>query len=169
MRRKRIEYHYNPVDLENDVAVGIKLSFNADVFPPPDNVAGNLQNPSQSTRSVFQQSYTTEEQAISNLYSLLLTVKGERMMQPLLGTDLPYYVFEPLSDSLMNQIRTELTDDIRYWLPYIIVDAMNVTYDANSSEKSSHTISIGMKFRVTNQGAEQTITIFVTQSGIKIG
>jgi len=171
-KRRRIEYRYNPVDLERDVAVGIKLSFNNQVYPKPAEHAGNLEelaDTERSHRSVFMQSYTTEEQAHSNLYTLILTVKGERRMQPEFGCDLPYYLFEQLDDGLMGRIRAEVIDDIRYWLPYIIVESLDVTYAKEpASESEAHAITMRLRYRVTHQGAEKEITVFVTQSGTKI-
>ena len=59
---------YNPIDLLPDVAVGIKLPFTGK--------NGNL----------FDLSYSTRDQALSNLKNLLLTRRGERIMEPLFGT-----------------------------------------------------------------------------------
>ena len=53
-----------PIDLEKDTAVGISL-------------------PLQSGRGgYFNQTYTTIEQVTSNVINLLLTLPGERYMQP---------------------------------------------------------------------------------------
>ena len=57
MAKERKEYFYNPIDFNNDVAVGVKLPFG-------------------KPNGLFSQSYTTEEQAVSNLKNLLLTRKA---------------------------------------------------------------------------------------------
>ena len=56
MAKQRKEYFYNPIDFKADVAVGVKLPFG-------------------KPNGLFTQSYTTEEQAVSNLKNLLLTEK----------------------------------------------------------------------------------------------
>ena len=66
MAKARKEYFYNPIDFQKDVAVGVKLPFG-------------------KPNGLFAQSYTTEEQATSNLKNLLLTRKGERPFQPEFG------------------------------------------------------------------------------------
>ena len=75
MAKERKEYFYNPIDFNNDVAVGVKLPFG-------------------KPNGLFSQSYTTEEQAVSNLKNLLLTRKGERPFQPLFGSDVYFQLFE---------------------------------------------------------------------------
>ena len=76
------EKRYHPIDLLPDVAVGIKL--------PIVGKNGNL----------FDLSYSTEDQAISNFKNLILTRQGERIMQPLFGTKLQDSLFEQNDDTL---------------------------------------------------------------------
>ena len=63
------------IDFDKVVAVGIKLPFGKPNW-------------------LFAQSFTTEEQATSNLKNLLLTRKGERPYQPLFGSDVYSLLFE---------------------------------------------------------------------------
>ena len=44
--------------------------------------------------SFFNMSHTTEEQAVSNYINLLLTRKGERLMQPQFGIGIQDYLFD---------------------------------------------------------------------------
>ena len=64
-------------DDDPDVRIGVNLPFTR------DNKTG-----------WFDQSFTTLEAAKSNLKNLLLTMKGERLMQPNFGTDLMKLVFD---------------------------------------------------------------------------
>jgi len=105
----------NPIDTEPDVAVGIKL--------PLTSLNGRL----------FDLSYTTHEQAISDLKNLLLTNLGERLYHPLFGTNIPKYLFEPLTDSLYDRIESTIRSAVEYWLPYIIIEDLNIDeYISNS-------------------------------------
>jgi phage baseplate assembly protein W len=107
MAKQRKEYSYNPLDLQKDVAIGVTLPFG---------------KPS----GLFQLSYTTEEQAISNLKSLLLTRKGERVFQPNFGSDVYSLMFENINAGLSEMLTETLTEDINFWLPYIIIDDINI-------------------------------------------
>ena len=138
---KRTEYRFNPLDLNKDIAVGITLPFGKN---------GGL----------FNLSYTTEEQAISNLKNLLLTRKGERVYQPNFGSDIPSLLFEQMNSSLETQLINSLTFDIGYWLPYIIIESVDVSADFDRN-----LVKIQLSFSVTEQGANTQITIFVDSAG----
>ena len=71
----------SPIDQDKDVAVGITLPLRL----------GNS--------GYFEQSYTTLEQVKSNVINLLLTIPGERYMQPTFGSNLYSHLFEQFDDS----------------------------------------------------------------------
>ena len=139
---QRKEYFYNPLDLEKDIAVGVTLPFGSP--------GGGL----------FNLSYTTEEQALSNLKNLLLTRKGERPFQPNFGSTIPSLLFEPMDADLETSIDESLREDIRFWLPYIVVDEIqsDVDFDRNS-------INVRLNVRVTEQGVNTQIILFVDSAG----
>lgn len=150
---ERETYRYNLSDLDDDQAIGILLPINR-----------------QDGR--FNQSYTTEEQAISNLKNLLLTAKGERLMLPDYGSNLPKYLFENIYDSLLFDIETEIRDTIGKWLPYInILDIRVTTNDYNSNMKTDleyHTIYFEITFRVQPYNNDTRIVFFTDESGTNI-
>jgi len=144
MAKQRKEYFYNPIDFEPDVAVGVKLPFG-------------------KPNGLFSQSYTTEEQAVSNLKNLLLTRKGERVFQPEFGSDIYSLLFENIDINIESKMVDTLTGDINFWLPYIVID--NIDVEANQDRNS---VRIELRFRVTEQGANQQIIIFVDSEGAVI-
>jgi phage baseplate assembly protein W len=144
MAKPRPEYFYNPIDFNPDVAVGIKLPFG-------------------KPNGVFTQSYTTEEQAVSNLKNLLLTRKGERPFQPQFGSDVYMLLFENIDENINVRLSDTLRDDITFWLPYIVID--NIDVQSNIDRNS---VRIELSFRVTEQGANQQIIIFVDSEGAMI-
>ena len=122
----RTVYQYKPINDTPDVAVGITLPFNTDGYNR--TISQNYASGSSSAGSVFALSYTTEDQALSNLKNLLLTSKGERFMQPNFGTRIRNSVFEQNTSDLQDVLSTTLQDDIEYWLPYIIINSIVVSY-----------------------------------------
>ena len=60
-------------------------------------------------------------------------------------------------DSLLEE---SLTNDISFWLPYILLNAIEV-----NSEPDFNKVSIKINFRVTSQGANQTIILEVDSQG----
>jgi phage baseplate assembly protein W len=150
----------------NDRAVGILLPFNGDA------VLVDIQYPKQINRKgvvkTFRLSYSTEEQAISNLVNLLLTTKGERLMQPNFGSSIPEFLFEQNSIEARESLRVSVISDIEYWMPYILLDSVQVVSEndiAFPDSYSEHNVQIRIFFRVTNIGANRSITIFV-DSGV---
>ena len=109
---------------------------------------------------MFKSSYTTEQQAISNLKNLLLTTKGERPFQPLFGSDIYSLLFENIQSELDSLLEESLTNDISFWLPYILLNGVEV-----NSEPDFNKVSIKINFRVTSQGANQTIILEVDNQG----
>ena len=141
MAKQRKEYSYQTLDLQPDVAIGVMLPFG-------------------KPKGLFQLSYTTEQQAISNLKSLLLTRKGERLFQPNFGSDVYSLMFENINSDLSSQLDESLRVDIEYWLPYIIIDDINIEVIEDRNY-----VRIELSFRVTEQGANQQIILFIDYAG----
>ena len=141
MAKERKEFFYNPIDFKPDVAVGVKLPFG-------------------KPNGLFSQSFTTEEQAVSNLKNLLLTRKGERPFQPLFGSDVYSLLFELIDKDIEERMSKTLSDDIKFWLPYIVID--NISIDSNPDRNS---VKIQLRFRVTEQGANEQIILFIDSEG----
>lgn len=109
---------------------------------------------------IFNLSYTTEEQAVSNYINLLMTKKGERYMQPNLGVGLNYYLFEQNSDDVRRQLEEEIRTQAELWLPYIFNESITIIDYNGPNISSGNGINIIIRFRVTESGANKTISIF---------
>jgi len=114
---------------------------------------------------IFQKTYTTIDQASTNVKSLLLTRKGERYEQPNFGTDLLNILFEPNVSELKNFITDTITNAVDYWLPYIDVTKLEIV-TMEDDPTLLHDIKISIAFTVTGTNSEKTITIFAGQDGI---
>jgi phage baseplate assembly protein W len=142
--RKRVENRFSPVDLDKDIAVGVMLPYGKN---------GGL----------FKSSYTTEEQAISNLKSLLLTRKGERPFQPDFGSFSYDVLFDQMGENLASELDILIREDIGTWLPYIIIDKLDVDIDYDGNR-----INVSLNFRVTEHGANTEIKVFIDGAGISV-
>tara|TARA_R100000005_G_C4937821_1_gene163799 strand:+ start:337 stop:843 length:507 start_codon:yes stop_codon:yes gene_type:complete len=157
----REEFRYNPLDFEPDVAVGVMLPFNGNALGRSD--IQHYASGSRSGDGVFALSFSTEQQAISNLKNLLLTRKGERFMQPDFGTRIFDSLFEPNTKELEENLEIVINEDIEFWLPYIIIDQIAIDRAVDQ-----HILDINLRFRVTENGANQVIKILVDQDGIQL-
>ena len=140
MSRKREEKKYHPLDLQKNIGVGIPLPLGG--------------------TPIFANTFTTEEQALSNLKNLLLTRKGERPFQPLFGTDVPSFLFENITKNLLDNLKAGLQKDIEFWLPYINIK--DIIVDDLSNENR---INISFSFSVGESGANQIIIVNVDEQG----
>ncbi len=141
---------YYPEDLlSNQGSIGIKLPMNGRSGTP----RGGL----------FNLSYSTEEQAVSNYVNLLLTRKGERYMQPEFGIAIQDYLFEPNTDVIRTEIEFEIRRQSGFWLPYIVNHDINVKPRAEIlglAADPENAIQIIITFSVTESGANQTIVLY---------
>lgn len=141
---------YYPEDLQRDFgSLGIKL---------PMNASGDSSN-----NGIFNMSYSTEEQAVSNYINLLLTKRGERYMQPNFGIGIQNYIFDPSTQVMRSEIELVIRQQAGYWLPYIINRSVDVRVAEDIPSlggNQENGMRIIIIFGVTESGANQTITVF---------
>ena len=131
------------IDQNPDVAVGVKLPFRR----------GNM--------GYFDQNFTTLEQAKSNIKNLLLTMKGERIMQPTFGTDLYKILFEPMTEMLTDDIKDVITDAILEWLPYINLQEVIVDLSPDNVDRNIYRVSLKFSLQYEPERFETVTFNFV--------
>lgn len=107
----------------------------------------------------FEQAFVSFEQAKSNLKNLLLTSKGERILQPNFGTGLKSLLFEQNTDLLAENIEKVITSSVKFWLPYINIDEIDVKM--TDEMKDNNRADVSVSFTVGNQIDLQEITFTV--------
>lgn len=153
-------YQYRPIKSENSIPLGISLPFNK---PSGKRSVDSAYNASiEDGGSVFVSTYSTQEQAISNIKNLLMTSKGERYMQPLFGTELRSLLFEQNVSDLETRIVDTLTRDFEYWLPYITINDIKIS-------QPEHNIIISISFKVDKVGSNLVINILVDENTFVVG
>lgn len=107
----------------------------------------------------FEQAFTSFEQAKSNLKNLLLTRKGERIMQPNFGTGLHSLLFEQIDDEFESKIQETIIKNVSYWLPYINIE--NIEVEITNELRDKNRANLYLQFTVGNQIDLQEITFTV--------
>tara|TARA_Y100000289_G_C3814085_1_gene95254 strand:+ start:77 stop:508 length:432 start_codon:yes stop_codon:yes gene_type:complete len=125
----------------NDYAVGLSL--------PLKNGDGGF----------FEQNLTTFDQARSNLKNLLLTKKGERVLQPNFGSGLQDLLFEPIDDEFENKLVDTITESVSTWLPYINIEDIDV--NMNDENKDNNRVGVEIKFKVGDSLDLNSVTFTV--------
>ena len=65
---------------------------------------------------------TDADEVRGNLMHLLLTNKGERFMMPEFGTDLIKYIYEPMNSKTLTDLKLEINDTIKKYIPNLQLD-----------------------------------------------
>ena len=115
-------------DLNPDVRIGLKLPFN------------------RGRSGLFPQSETTLEQAGSNIKNLLLTAKGERVMQPDFGSRLRDLLFEQYTEDLEERVREEIQQAMSTWLPYIVISQVDVIQDETNPNQTKVDLDFSLNY-----------------------
>ena len=87
-----------------------------------DDYAVGLALPIQITNVAFKQNYTEIEQLKSNIKNLLLTKRGERLMNPLFGTGIETVLFEPITDEFEDKVQTIITNYVEIYVTNFSID-----------------------------------------------
>jgi len=131
------------LDLDPDVIIGLSLPLKHD-----------------DVKGFFPGTTTTLRQTGSNIRNLLLTNKGERVGHPNFGCGLLKVLFEPMTDDLINDVETNISEAMAEWLPHVTVNKLNIEPD----EVEVNQLNIDFEFSLDiNPQVHDTITFnFVT-------
>jgi len=128
------------VDQDPDIAVGIALPVTL------------------GTNGYFEQEYLTIKQLKHNIRNLLLTMKGERVMQPTFGTDIYSILFEQDDGTLSIRVKESILEAFKIWLPFVKLvelEVLSTTGEApgqpnDGVETHRNEFAISMTFSVYN-------------------
>lgn len=135
-----------------DKPVGIKLPFSEVSNKTTDNynTSNFIDSVSHTgTSNIFPMSYSTKEQIRYNISNLILTQKGERKLNLNFGIDWNYYIFNQKDEIKIQELKTEILDQVAFWLPFVDVK-VNVI-----SEKSMYYIKILYKLKIESSYDEE--------------
>jgi phage baseplate assembly protein W len=118
-------------------------------------------NKGSDSNGIFAVNFTTLTQAKDNLKNLILTRKGERLMQPEFGCDVWRVLFEQMDGrTIETSIETSILDAVSIWLPYLNIDTIVFDYDENDIDNNR--ISLDIKFSLlSNRNLSESVQITV--------
>lgn len=121
MRRFRQEIRVNPLDTQQNIAIGVSIPFNG--------------------TPVYNSTYTTKDQINSNIINWALTNRGERYFNPNFGGNIRSFLFEQ-SPSL-DQLHDFLTDNLALLFPQVTVNDVEVNVNDDNSVGIIISYSVG--------------------------
>ena len=109
----------------------------------------------------FAQSFKTFDQVRSNLKNLLLTKKGERILQPEFGSGLHDLLFNPATEKFEEDLESTINDAVTKWLPYVIVEDINI--DISKEQTDNNQAKVSLKFKQEGDQTLDTLTFLVEE------
>ena len=109
----------------------------------------------------FAQSFRTFDQVRSNLKNLLLTKKGERILQPEFGSGLHDLLFNPATDKFEEDLESTINGAVAQWLPYVIVEDINI--DISKEMTDNNQAKVSLKFKQEGDQTLDTLTFLVEE------
>jgi phage baseplate assembly protein W len=126
-----------------------------------EDYAVGLALPIQINGVAFKQNYTEIEQLKSNIKNLLLTKRGERIMNPLFGAGVETVLFEPITEEFEDKIQEIITKSVERYIPNVDIDEINV--DMSDENKDKNSVNISLKFRSKSTGNSGLVSFNVQQ------
>lgn len=105
---------------------------------------------------IFEMSSDSIGKYKSNLYTLIFTNSGERVMVPRFGTRIASLLFENLGDDLLSSIKSEIIDATSRWIPEIKITSIEFKDAENSLENNEINMTINFSLK-----SDQTIQDFI--------
>ncbi len=96
---------------------------------------------------MFAQSVSLLQQVKSNFKNLILTKKGERLMQPEFGTNLHRILFENITENTLDDARLTVVDATERWMPFLEVMEFETKNPVNGNP---HRIDLSVTYRFRN-------------------
>lgn len=124
-----------------------------------ESYAIGLSLPLSITNTAFAQTFTTTEQVKTNIRNLLLTQRGERIMQPEFGSGLREILFEFNNEDVSAQIQTTIETTLQKWLPYVSVESIEI--EQTDSLKDNNRVNVSIDFRIGDNVQLETVTFGV--------
>lgn len=108
-----------------------------------------------------------ETEIKSNLIHLLLTRKGSRYFLPSFGTNLYQFLFEPLTETVINAIKLEIKTACENFLPNLQINNINVEEFWNNPQYANdhnkqRSITVRIDYTITSKTFQVSDNITIT-------
>ena len=133
----------NPLDLDNNKAIGVSIPFDGP--------------------AVFNSTFSTKDQLKSNLLNILLTEPGERVFNPNFGVGLRTYLFENFTD--IESLQSRIRNQIQRYAPQTDLVDVRINKDNNN-----HQLNVSIFYRVLADNTVDALQVnFSPDSSVTTG
>jgi len=89
-----------------------------------------------------------EDLARQNLKMLILTIPGERIMDPNFGVGLRRYLFEQNDSNTYSAISSKINEQVQRYLSYIQIDDIQFQIPEGNPDLFPHNLSVSISFTI---------------------
>jgi len=128
----------DPVDIDDKVAVGVRLPF--------------------SRSNLFNLDYTTKDHAKSKLINVLLTSPGERLHHPNFGAGLKNRLFQQNTPIAGDELRSIVTPQVEKYVPEITIKNIAL----RDGGLQGHILYVTVNYSLNNNDEEDSVALSFT-------
>ena len=104
------------------------------------------------------ENYQSDKDVIRfHLTNLFLTNPGEKISDANYGVGVRRYLFENLTEGLVNNLEDEITDQVKLYLPYIKIIDMNII-----PEPEDNKLAVSLKYEIIDEAVQDAITLVIS-------
>jgi len=108
-------------------------------------------------RSLFEKADEIKQVIMFHLRNIVLTYPGEKISDPSYGIGIKLYLFESITEGLLNNIADRIENQINRYLPYLNIRRIDV-----SSPPDSNTLLVSIAFEVPDLDIFEVLDLEVT-------
>lgn len=82
----------------------------------------------------FDTAYDVVTQVKTNITNLILTKKGERIMNPTFGCGIHSLVFDQITDDILANARGAIEESIQAWMPFVVINDIQIQKKEDSNQ-----------------------------------
>ena len=138
----------DPVDIDEKVAVGIRLPFNK--------------------KKIFDLDYVTRDHAKSKLINVLLTSPGERLHHPNFGVGLKNRLFQQNTPIAGEELRSIVMPQVEQYVPEIKIKNIALR-DGNGLQDpiQGHILYVTVNYSLVNNDEEDSVSLSFTNDNFE--
>lgn len=103
---------------------------------------------------------TIRQTVQQNLKCLVLTARGERVMDPEFGVGIKKYLFENQGVETKAEIKVNIRQQVAKYLPYVDIKEANIFYGSEVSEDANlNRINVSITYIVQSVGIEDVLNL----------
>ena len=101
-----------------------------------------------------------------NLIMLLLTIPGERIMDPTFGVGLRTFLFEPNDTSVLQEINGRIETQLRKFMPFLSLRDIFFGDGSRDQKTNLNTLNIQIVYYINPLSEEDVLSINVPENNV---